>query len=204
MSSYLFLYTDYTHVTIHVSKWKKYYCYDLEWSHCQLFSWIIYFLSPPVHLALWAHIHRFLYVSSLSVLDLGLFRLSMSFVLSTKSGFFSFEKQYQVFKDLDGLTGPLLEYTDNINNEKKHMHQAEKKNLGFPVTRPTLFLENQPLFYFFFFFFFCNSLIWINWNKIICTIYWWLMPWNIEFHHVQYVFTPENPVFSESANCRPK
>ncbi len=42
-------------------------------------------------------------------------------VLSTLSCLPSFEKQYQVFNGLDGLKGPLLVYTNHINN-KKHMH----------------------------------------------------------------------------------
>ncbi len=43
-------------------------------------------------------------------------------VLSTQSCFSSFEKQYQVLNGLDGLKGPLLVYTNHMNNEKHVYH----------------------------------------------------------------------------------
>ncbi len=52
-------------------------------------------------------------------------------VLSTRSCFCSFEKQYQVFNGLDGLRVPLLVYTNHIDNEK-HVHH------GFLAPRPYL------------------------------------------------------------------
>ncbi len=52
-------------------------------------------------------------------------------VLSTKSCFSSFEKQYKVFNGLDGIKVPLLIYTNRINNEK-HVHH------GFLAPRPYL------------------------------------------------------------------
>ncbi len=44
-------------------------------------------------------------------------------ILSTQSCSSSFEKQYQVFNDLDGLKGPLLVYTNHINKER-HVHHG--------------------------------------------------------------------------------
>ena len=80
-----------------------------------------------------------------------------------------------VFKYICAFLRELLSHSDRKATDIKVIGKcatlkAEKKNVGFPVTRPTLFLENLPLF---FFFFFLNLLIYrlTLHGQYLCTNY---------------------------------